>query len=387
MDKVLSYTLREEDLAVTAGGLVNLILKNCVKVTGHEISGAKFLPDGITVDGRLVHVSERIAPGQTLRIILPEDEDRDAMVPARMPRGGPEILYEDEDIVILNKPAGIVSHPSPGHYADSMANYLAGYYKDKGEDFVCRLVGRLDKETSGTLLFAKNRAACARLFRERSEDALRRIYLAIVHGTFPEGQLEGTIEGNIDAAPGVLMLRQVTGDGSGLRAVTQYRVLAQRREEESEMPLDPEWVEKTRTSNTCGCVSAKRLGATEDHPNTSMARGRRPDSFDASVESEGQMKPCGGGISLVQCHILTGRTHQIRLHMASIGHPLVGDTLYGPEAQVPDPDGHIASMPGEKRALLHAARITLIQPFTGEKIEVGAPLPSDFQCFSGYNFS
>lgn len=74
MEKVLEYTLREEDLAITAGGLVNLILKNCVRVTGHEISAAKFTRDGITCGGRTVHVSERILPGQTLRVVLPEDE-------------------------------------------------------------------------------------------------------------------------------------------------------------------------------------------------------------------------------------------------------------------------------------------------------------------------
>lgn len=323
MQKVLTYTVRQEDLARTAGGLVNLILKNCVRVTGHEISGAKFLPDGITADGHLVHVSERLRPGQTLRIVLPEDADKEKILPADYAKdhhGEPlTILYEDEDLVVVNKPAGVVCHPSPGHYADSMANYVAGIYAARGEAMVCRIVGRLDKETSGTLLFAKNRAACARLFRERQDGALERTYLAVVHGAFPEDREEGTIEGFVSATPGVLMVRQLTEDGKGQKAVTRYRVLRQ-----------------------------SQNGAKEKD------------------------------IALVECHILTGRTHQIRVQMAGLGHPLVGDTLYGPEAQEPDPDGHIKSMPGSRRALLHAVRLSLRQPFTGEAIEVTAPLPADF---------
>lgn len=322
MDKILTYTLQPGDLEKTAGGLVNLILKNCVRVTGHEISGAKFIPDGITVDGKLVHVTKRIRPGQTLRIVLPEDGKEEKIIPADPPADHPlEILYEDEDLLILNKPAGLVSHPSPGHYADTMANYVAGLFHQRGESMVCRLVGRLDKETSGALLFAKNRAACARLSRERQEGRLQRTYVALVHGCFPAGAEEGSIRGRMEATPGVLMVRRMTEDASGREAVTRYRVLSQ--------------------------------------------------------TSEG---------ALVECHILTGRTHQIRLHMASIGHPLIGDTLYGPEAQTPDPDGHIKSMPGEQRALLHAYRLELTQPFTQERIAVTAPFPEDFQK-AGESFS
>ena len=167
MEKVLEYTLREEDLAITAGGLVNLILKNCVRVTGHEISAAKFTRDGITCGGRTVHVSERILPGQTLRVVLPEDERRAGKILPVEPPEDLDILYEDEDLVIVNKPAGTAVHPSPGHYAGTMANYLAYHLQQQGQGSVCRIIGRLDKETSGALVFAKNRAGAARLTRER----------------------------------------------------------------------------------------------------------------------------------------------------------------------------------------------------------------------------
>ncbi len=180
MEKVLEYTLREEDLAITAGGLVNLILKNCVRVTGHEISAAKFTRDGITCGGRTVHVSERILPGQTLRVVLPEDERRAGKILPVEPPEDLDILYEDEDLVIVNKPAGTAVHPSPGHYAGTMANYLAYHLQQQGQGSVCRIIGRLDKETSGALVFAKNRAGAARLTRERQSGELQRTYLALV---------------------------------------------------------------------------------------------------------------------------------------------------------------------------------------------------------------
>lgn len=100
MDKVLSYTLLPEDLDRTAGGLVNLVLKNCVRVTGHEISAAKFLEDGITCGGRLIHVSERMQPGQTLRVRLPEEKDAGKLIASPGPI---HILYEDEDLIAVDK--------------------------------------------------------------------------------------------------------------------------------------------------------------------------------------------------------------------------------------------------------------------------------------------
>lgn len=318
MDKILTYTLREEDLGKTAQGLVNLVLKNCVRVTGHEISAAKYTEDGITCDGKLIHVSDRMLPGQTLRVILPEDPQKEGrMVPAE---GRLDILYEDEDLLIVNKPAGVVVHPSPGHYQDSMANLVAGYYAGQGIPTVARIIGRLDRETSGVLAFAKNRASAARLSRERQTDALRRTYLAVAEGVPDPPQ--GEINRPVAAIPGVLMKRQVTEDTkTGARAITHYEVL---------------W------------------------------HGSLP----------------GREISLVRCRIETGRTHQIRLHMASTGHPLVGDCIYGSDAAAPRREGEIPEAGvrphPETRAMLHAVSLTLCQPFTGERITVRAPLPADF---------
>ncbi len=334
MERVLTYTLKEEDLPETAGGLVNLVLKNKVRVTGHEISRAKYTEGGIAADfdkglhplrkdpwpDRIfeadghtwieVRVSDRIFPGQTLRVVLPDDEDREKIIPAY----GKElsVLYEDEDVLVINKEAGVVCHPSPGHYSDTLANFVAGYLKAKGQESACRLPGRLDKETSGVLIFAKNRASDARLVKQREAGILSRTYLALVRGVIDPPC--GVIDTAQIKEENCLMLRRIAADSEeGQKAVTHYEVTG-----------------------------------------------------------------IGDSACLVRIHIDTGRTHQIRVHMASIGHPLIGDTLYGEEAALQE--DHIRSMPeGSARALLHAADLSFRQPFTGEKIHVKAPLPADFR--------
>ncbi|MBP3737016.1 MAG: RluA family pseudouridine synthase [Lachnospiraceae bacterium] len=309
MEKVISYTLKEEDLQETAGGLVNLVLKNCVKVTGHEISRAKFTPLGITVDGLQAYVKDRMKPGQTLRVRFPEDAAQaERIIPCF---DTVHVLYEDEDVLVADKPAGVVVHPSHGHYADSMANRLAGYCLLRGEQVIPRIVGRLDKDTSGVLLFAKNQIAAARLSRSRKEGGFLRTYLAIVHGTFPEK--EGNLTARLAPVPDMLMKQQVVPEG-GRCASTHYRVLCQ---------------------------------------NASL------------------------GASILAVTISTGRTHQIRVHMASASHPLIGDPLYG------DPQDAVnaascVSAPPARRAMLHAASLSFLQPFTGMVHTIEAPLPEDF---------
>lgn len=320
MDKVLTYEVREEDMADTAGGVVSLLLKNHLHVTGHEISRAKFAPGGITASGKPIRVSERAKPGEILRVTLPETQDGTKILPEYRKI---DILYEDEDLIALNKKAGEVVHPSPGHYTGTLANFVAGYFASEHIETAPRITGRLDKETSGVILFAKNRAAAARLIRQRNEGTSGRTYLALVEGTFPEEKRSGILTGNMEKVPDVLMLRQMTEEG-GAAAKTAYRVL-----QENPSP----WRDK-----------------------------------------DGRRIP---GASLLAVKIETGRTHQIRLHMASIGHPIVHDSLYGSGAVQ---EGHIKSMPdGETRALLHAAVMVFSQPFTGERVVLQAPLPADFR--------
>ncbi len=380
MDRFLEYRLKEEDLIQTADGLVNLVLKNCVRVTGHEISGAKYTRDGITVDGHRVRVTERMRPGQTIRVRLKDFDDPEKILPLE---GSVEILHEDEDLIIVNKPAGVAVHPSPGHYRDTLANLVAGYFAARGEQTACRIAGRLDMETSGAIVFAKNGATAGRLSRERLQGISGRLYLALVHGTFPgEESGAGPEREREDRST------DVTGGADGPD-------IADRREE------------KTQSGMELADILA--LLETDLHWHTVTAPiGRVPGILlkrRVTLQGDGQeavthyavlMQNKEADISLICARIDTGRTHQIRVHMDHIGHTLIGDRIYGCAAAEErfdrtasfgdkphgEPAPEVIFCGGRKclaaRAMLHAARIRMIHPFTGKMISVAAPLPQDF---------
>ncbi len=317
MERILEYKVQKDDLEATAGGRIGKILKRFVGLTEHEISREKFIEDGISLlrGGDLttgeytsVTVTTRAQPGDVIRVRFCDEEEavREELLPVK---GDISILYEDEDVVILNKPAGIVSHPSQGHYADSLMNLLAGHYASSGIYGRFRLVGRLDKDTSGAILFAKNAPAAFRLFRQKETGIFRKTYLAVVADAtgWEPSDSWNTIDAPIGKAPDALMKQQITPLPAGRRAVTRYR-----------------------------CCER-----TDRH-------------------------------AVIQVEIETGRTHQIRVHIASIGHPLSGDMLYGTHSE----DAEV-----QQRALLHAWKAEFRQPFSGETIRVTAPIPGDMACY------
>ncbi|MDO5575404.1 MAG: RluA family pseudouridine synthase, partial [bacterium] len=311
MRRTLSYQVKEEDVAHTVGGLVNFLLKDCLHLTGREVSRAKFLPDGIMADGVQVTVKQRLRAGQILTVCLEDTEGMESRVAAR--EGALTILYEDEDIVFVDKPAGVVVHPSHGHFYDSVGNYLAYYYEQQGMDVICRVIGRLDKDTSGVLLFAKNQAAAARMTAQKQNGKSSRTYYALVQGHMPSKK--GEIHASLERVPDDLMLQRVSEHG--LPAHTTYEVVQEFKD-----------------------------------------------------------------YSLLSVKISTGRTHQIRVHMASVGHPLLGDPLYGtlsyadPEQKQIPTDGTALRI---QRAALHSAEVICQQPFTGEIIKITSPLPEDMR--------
>ena len=243
-----------------------------------------------------VRVNEILYPGETLTVTLHEmEDDRGRIIPVP---GSIDILYEDEDLILLNKPAGIVSHPSPGHTDDSLSNHLAWYFENANEPHRIRIIGRLDKEASGVLLFAKTRMAAAAL---KQEGAYDKEYLAVCEAFFSREEESGTIRFPIRKRPEVILKREISEDGEP--AITHYRVLEQ-----------------------------------------------------------------GHNRALVRLKLETGRTHQIRVHMAAIGHPLVGDRIY-------HPDGKAQCA----RAMLHAEKMHIKHPLSGKELIFTAPIPKDMQ--------
>lgn len=253
-------------------------------------------PAGLTVSGAPIRTIDRLHAGDVLRLALRETERSDTIPQADLPLS---IVYEDEDLFVLDKPAGMAVHPSPGNRENTVANALAYRYAERGEPFVFRAIGRLDKNTSGLLVTAKNALAACLLTEAAAEKRLYREYLAVCEGELPE---HGVIDAPIGRADGSVIVREVRPDGE--RAVTYYERLAVR-----------------------------------------------------------------DGYSLARVRLRTGRTHQIRVHMRHIGHPLPGDFLYHPDFS------------RISRHALHAAFLTVPQPVTGEVLRFASPLPEDMHAF------
>lgn len=291
MKRNINYVITPNELPADVGGF----LRKTVRLTRNQISQLKFKEGGICVNDIPARVNQKLQVGDQISICL-ESEAEGSRHLDGVP-GEVDIRYEDEDILLVNKKAGVPVHPSHGHYSDTLANHLVYHYRMKGQEICVRPVGRLDKETSGMVLFAKNQVAAARLTKSR-KNAVYKEYLALVKEC--PGLRKSVIDSPLKAAEG--HLNRMVVDEGGKPAITHYEV--------------------ERRYETC---------------------------------------------SLVRLHLETGRTHQIRVHMASIGHPLLGDQIYGAET----------SVHGLTRAALHCEKICLTQPITGRKISVTAPLPED----------
>ena len=276
------------------GVRVDTLLRKRLGLSGTVIRRIKWLEDGILVDGQRVNTRFIPAPGQVLSVRLSDPERLSGVVPAP---GELDIAYEDEDIIVLNKPAGLSVHPGPGHYDDTLGNFLVDYYVRTGQEADFHPVHRLDRGTSGLLVAAKHPYAQERLKAQLHTPDFRRVYLAVCEGEPAPPQ--GVIDAPLGPVEGSLMAQQVRPDGKSAR--TYYE-----------------------TCSVCG------------------------------------------GRALLRLELETGRTHQIRVHMAHIGHPLTGDFLYGTEDH---------SVIG--RTALHSHQISFRHPISGEQLDFVQPLPGD----------
>lgn len=252
----------------------------------------------VLVNGKKSKVSYKVQKGDLIQVtVLPLEPL--ALEAENIPL---DIVYEDEDVIVVNKPQGMVVHPAAGHPSHTLVNALLYHTRDLAdspEGFRPGIVHRIDKDTSGLLMVAKNAAARESLEKQLAAKSNKRQYLAIVHGNFAEE--EGTIDAPIGRNP--KDRKQMAVVEKGKSAVTHFKVLEQYQ-----------------------------------------------------------------GYSLVECQLETGRTHQIRVHMAYIGHPLAGDPLYGPRKTLPG-----------KGQFLHAMTLGFEQPRTGEWLEFSVQPPEIFQ--------
>ena len=262
----------------------------------------------------------RAKAGDTITIRLPEEHSH--FIPEDIPVYP---VFEDDDLLILNKQPGVTVHPTKGHTHGTIANGLAKYMEETGRSFKIRFVNRLDMDTSGLLIVAKNAYVQNDLMRQMKTDHISKEYIALVCGLIEEES--GVIDLPIGHPDPSGPCRGVCEDGAP--SVTHYQVLER---------------------------FAAKAGQAEAGPASSSP---------ASTDSASGTLP-SGGFTLVRLRLETGRTHQIRVHMSHIGHPVVSDILYGT----------LCPALIERQAL-HAAALTFIHPVTKKELHIEAPVPDD----------
>ena len=251
----------------------------------------------VTVNGQAVKPKYKVRAGDKILLVKPEPQSLE-LTPENIPL---DIVYEDDDVIVVNKPQGMVVHPAPGHPDHTLVNALL-YHSPLSTingTFRPGIVHRIDKDTSGLLMIAKNDLAHQSLAEQLRNKTNKREYLALVYGQIKED--EGTIDAPLGRNPQDRKKQAVVKGGR--HAVTHFKMI------------------------------------------------KRYDNF-----------------TLVKCILETGRTHQIRVHMKYIGHPLVGDPLYGPRKVI-----------GKNGQFLHAALLGFKHPRTGEEMVFEDPLPENFQ--------
>ena len=264
-------------------------------------AAAKLLESGgVAVNGVSAAKNYRLTGGETVEVTRPEAEEI-AVEPQDIPL---DVVYEDQDVIVVNKPVGLVVHPAPGHPDGTLVNALLHHCGDSlsgiGGEKRPGIVHRIDRDTSGLIIAAKSDAAHLALSAQLSDHTLARTYECLVMGNLRQDS--GTVDAPIGRHP-TDRKKMAVNTRNGRRAVTHWEVIARYN-----------------------------------------------------------------GVTHVRCRLETGRTHQIRVHMAYIGHPILGDTVYGAKKPVPGLTGQC----------LHAVGLRFIHPRTGEMVELHCPLPEEF---------
>ena len=288
----LTYTVKENDTYKT----LKEVLKAYFKISDRLLLKLK-KNDKILLNSEITYMHHPIKGNDIIEVFLDLEEDNSNIVPTKMDL---DIIYEDESYIVVNKPAGIPIHPSMEHYEDSLSNGIKYYFDEIGLKKKIRPINRLDRNTSGLVIFAKNEYIQERLIEQMKNNLFYKEYIAICEGKFKN--TKGIINAPIARKENSIIERCVSENGD--IAITEYEVL--------------------------------------------------------NYNSE-------GNYSVVKCILKTGRTHQIRVHMSYIGHPLLGDTLYGHESSKIN------------RQALHSYKMSFVHPVDQKKITYIATFPEDIQ--------
>lgn len=291
MDSKLNFIVDEKDNKKK----LRDFLRNTAGFSGRLTKGCA-LSGRIKVNGNIAKLNLVLKIGDKVEVTIEKEESQN-VEPEKMDL---DIVYEDMDVVVVNKPFDMVVHPTRNHLSGTLANGLLYYFREKGEQCIVRLVSRLDRDTSGLILIAKNQFSHMCLARDMVKEGFEKSYIAVIHGNMEDE--EGTIDLPIIRPSEDSITRVVRSDGQ--RSITHYQV-------------------------------KEKIGDSE----------------------------------ILKLTLETGRTHQIRVHLSHLGHPIYGDTLYGTE----DDTKYIM------RQALHAYRLVFPHPRTGKSIVVETQLPEDIK--------
>lgn len=293
MERTLTYTITNEEENST----IEFFLKS-QGFTHNVMVQLKKTENGITKNGVWAYTNERLKAGDIVQVKLVETKASSDIEPVKLDFN---IVYEDEDIIVVDKPANMPVHPSINNHNNTLANALLYYFNTQEQNFIFRCINRLDRDTTGLTIIAKHSLSAGILSQMVSSREIRRTYLAIVEG---KTESFGTIDAPIARKDDSIIERCVNFE-KGEAAITHYKKLSYNKEK---------------------------------------------------------------NLSLIELHLETGRTHQIRVHMKYIGHPLIGDFLYNPNYK------YIS------RQALHSSELTFVHPITKKEMHFQAPLHWDMKC-------
>lgn len=294
----LKYTVADNE----DGWLLRTVMRNKMGVSRRLMSKLKRAEQGIIVNGERAFVNRKMTAGDQIMLYMEVESSVSYIEPEQMSLN---IIFEDEALLVVNKPAGLIVHPTHGHYTGTLANGIVHYWEEKGEQYRFRPMHRLDEHTSGIVMIAKNPYVHHQVSEQMRKNRILKQYIAVVHGRPPHNK--ATIDAPIDRDPDDRAIRKVIC--SGARAITHYELERQ-------------------------------------YANHSVLR----------VQLE------------------TGRTHQIRVHLAYLGCPLIGEPVYMTEKYRAAASNRLMN-----RQALHAARVVLKHPNTGKELELNAPPPEDIK--------
>lgn len=292
----------------------------------HLVTYLRHHENTLLVNGTAVHTNLPLRPGDVLSVTFTDEIPDVTIVPTPMDLG---IVYEDEDILVVDKPPYLPVQPSLGHPEHTLGNGVAAYYQRQGLEFIYRCVNRIDRNTSGLVLIAKNMASSAILYDAMKKREIRRTYFCVVHGKIEKA---GTIDLPIARKQPSLIERCVDFE-RGKRAVTHYQ------------PAGQDLLQKV------------------------SGREDAPESLFSSYNPENDT-------TALEIHLETGRTHQIRVHMAYTGHPVVGDGLYGTSNDPAHRSGSDDLIP---RQALHSFSLDFRHPVTQKEMHLEAAVPEDIR--------